>query len=165
MWRDFGIEDNSGGWLRAKVPLWKRAKRLQRVLVDLSHQHHRLEYLDRYSTTAYVVFMKDSSLSSDLLRGHTDTMVLKVLASCDQYGFGIAKQIHEMSGGVYDLKEATLYASLRRLEADGFVTAFWGDESQGGRRKYYRISDSGKDLYRSNKRDWEIARDILDRLL
>jgi PadR family transcriptional regulator PadR len=104
-------------------------------------------------------------LSSDLLRGHTDTIVLSILLKGDSYGYEIHRTILEKTDEEYELKEATLYSSYRRLEQEGYITAYWGDESQGGRRKYYRITEKGKELYRQNKRDWEFAQCILNRLL
>jgi len=109
--------------------------------------------------------MKDNQLSSDLLRGHTDTIILGLLADGDQYGYGITKMVLEHSGGLYELKEATKYSSLKRLEKNGYITSYWGDETQGGRRRYYHITPSGRELYRSNKKNWDYAKKILDRLL
>lgn len=107
----------------------------------------------------------DSKMSSDLLRGHTDTIVLGILLKGDNYGYQIHKTILEKTGGQFELKEATLYSSYRRLEKGGYITAYWGDESQGGRRKYYRITEKGKELYRQNKVEWEFAQRILNKLL
>lgn len=104
-------------------------------------------------------------MSSDLLRGHTDTIVLSILLKGDSYGYQIHKTILEKTEGQFELKEATLYSSYRRLEKEGYITAYWGDESQGGRRKYYRITDKGKELYRQNKAEWEFAQRILNKLL
>ncbi len=106
-----------------------------------------------------------NKISSDLLRGHTDTMILKLLLSGDKYGYEISKLIQANSNGEYELKEATMYSSLRRLEADGCITSYWGDETQGGRRRYYRITEKGKQLYAENKSNWEYAKRILDQLL
>jgi PadR family transcriptional regulator PadR len=107
----------------------------------------------------------DNKLSSDLLRGHTDTIILKLLLDGDKYGYEITKLIQTLSGGEYELKEATMYSSLKRLEADACITSYWGDESQGGRRKYYRITPRGKQLYSDNKSNWDYAKRILDQLL
>ena len=90
--------------------------------------------------------------AADLLRGHTDTIVLGVLRRADRYGFEIFKTIRDATGGAYEIKEATLYASYRRLVKDGLVEAYWGDETQGGRRKYYRITDAGRAVYRATCR-------------
>ncbi|MBD8004585.1 MULTISPECIES: PadR family transcriptional regulator [Bacillaceae] len=104
-------------------------------------------------------------LSSDLLRGHTDTIVLSILQKGDSYGYEIYKTILEKTDDQYELKEATLYSSYRRLEKEGLIVAYWGDETQGGRRKYYRITDKGKTQYYQNKLDWEFTQQILNRLL
>lgn len=109
--------------------------------------------------------MIDTALSSDLLRGHTDTIILKLLASGDKYGYEITKLVAEHSDQLYELKEATMYSSLKRLEKDGHITSYWGDESQGGRRRYYRITESGRGLYKSNKHNWDYAKRILEKLL
>ncbi|MCE5291274.1 MAG: PadR family transcriptional regulator [Nocardiaceae bacterium] len=109
--------------------------------------------------------MADRKLSADLLRGHTDTIVLRLLTDGDKYGYEITKLVFDNSDQLYELKEATLYSSLKRLEKDGFITSYWGDESQGGRRKYYSITASGRDLYLDNKRNWEYAKQIIDRLV
>lgn len=109
--------------------------------------------------------MTDNKISSDLLRGHTDTIILKLLMNGDKYGYEISKLIHTNSRGEYELKEATMYSSLKRLEGDGGITSYWGDETQGGRRRYYRITEKGKEIYSENKNNWEYAKAILDQLL
>ncbi len=109
--------------------------------------------------------MTDNKISSDLLRGHTDTMILKLLLSGDKYGYEISKLIQANSKVEYELKEATMYSSLKRLESDGCISSYWGDETQGGRRRYYRITDRGKELYFENKKNWEYAKGVLDQLL
>ncbi len=109
--------------------------------------------------------MIHQKLSSDLLRGHTDTIILKLLTEGDKYGYEITKLIYEKSDQQYELKEATMYSSLKRLEHDGHIESYWGDETQGGRRKYYRVTASGRQLYESNKNNWDMAKQILGKLL
>ena len=109
--------------------------------------------------------MDSTKLSSDLLRGHTDTIILKLLLSGDKYGYEITKLVYENSLHQYELKEATMYSSLKRLEKDDHIISYWGDETQGGRRKYYRITGSGRKLYELNKQNWDNAKRILKELL
>lgn len=109
--------------------------------------------------------MTDKPITSDLLRGHTDTIILKLLMSGDRYGYEITKLVAEHSGGAYQLHEATMYSSLKRLEHDGHIQSYWGDQTQGGRRKYYRITATGRGQYQINKRSWEEAKTILSHLL
>lgn len=103
--------------------------------------------------------------ASDLLRGHTDTIVLAVLRPADRYGYEIYKVIRDATGGEYEIKEATLYATFRRLVKDGLVEAYWGDETQGGRRKYYRITDAGRAVFRRAVADWTATQRIINTLL
>lgn len=112
-----------------------------------------------------ITVIETAKLTSDLLRGHTDTMILKLLLSNDCYGYEIVKTIYQKSGCEYELKEATMYSSLKRLEKEGDITSYWGDETQGGRRKYYKITDKGKQTYMTNKENWEVAKRILEELL
>ncbi len=87
------------------------------------------------------------AISTDLIRGHTNTIILNVLRQGDSYGYEIYKRIIALSDQQYELKEATLYTAFRRLEQDELILSYWGDETQGGRRKYYRITDKGKEVY------------------
>jgi PadR family transcriptional regulator, regulatory protein PadR len=103
--------------------------------------------------------------AADLLRGHTDTIVLGVLRQREQYGYEIYKTIRDATGGEFEIKEATLYATFRRLVKDGLVEAYWGDETQGGRRKYYRITDSGRAVFRQSVKDWTATQIIINTLL
>lgn len=109
--------------------------------------------------------MAENKITSDLLRGHTDTMILRLLSQADRYGYEIVKLIAEGSAGEYELKEVTMYSSLRRMEADGNVEWYWGGESQGGRRKYFRITEKGRQTYLKNKKNWQYAKRVLDKLL
>ncbi len=107
----------------------------------------------------------DTKINSDLIRGHTDTIILGILIDGDSYGYEIYKRILEKSEGQYELKEATLYSSFRRLEEVGYITSYWGDETFGGRRKYYKITDIGIKLYYKNKESWDYAKKMIDKLL
>ncbi|MDR1506375.1 MAG: PadR family transcriptional regulator [Treponema sp.] len=107
----------------------------------------------------------DAKLSSDVLRGHTDTIVLSILKSGDAYGFEIYNTILEKTGQQYELKETTLYSSYKRLEQAGCIASYWGDETQGARRKYYKITKKGKEVLEQNLLDWRFTQAILKNLL
>lgn len=107
----------------------------------------------------------ETPISSDLIRGHIDTIVLGLLDGQDRYGYEICKQVGVLSDGEYELKEPTLYSAFRRMEGAGLISSYWGEESQGGRRKYYRISPQGREAYQRNLDDWKRARTLIDRLV
>jgi DNA-binding PadR family transcriptional regulator len=107
----------------------------------------------------------EPKLSSDILRGHTDTIVLKLLQNGDAYGFEIYTTILNRTGELYELKETTLYSSYKRLEQEGCIRSYWGDETQGARRRYYSITDKGRRRYAQDILDWEFTQKILSKLL
>ncbi|MHA0856426.1 PadR family transcriptional regulator [Paenibacillus sp. CMAA1364] len=109
--------------------------------------------------------MTRSTISSELIRGHVDTIILRVLSEGDNYGYEIIKTIANDSQGYYELKEPSLYSSLKRLETQQFISSYWGDESQGGRRKYYSVTPSGLDTYAANIAAWRIAKPLIDQLI
>ncbi|QQE78854.1 PadR family transcriptional regulator [Alicyclobacillus sp. SO9] len=106
-----------------------------------------------------------AATTSDMIRGHIDTIILKLLMDTDKYGYEISKLVSAGSDGEYELKEATMYSSLKRMEREEAITSYWGDETQGGRRKYYSITSKGKDTYEQNKRNWENVQRILNNLI
>lgn len=105
------------------------------------------------------------SITSDLIRGNTDTIILAHLNAGDSYGYEINKSIRQKSGSQYELKESTLYCAFRRLEESGFITSYWGDETTGARRRYYRIMPAGRRMLEKNREDWQQAKSIIDLLI
>ena len=105
------------------------------------------------------------ALSADLLRGYTDTIILKQLSDGDSYGYRISKAVAEQSGGGLELKEATLYTAFRRLEAAGCIRSSWGDEQSGARRRYYSLTDVGLEKLLKDCEAWRETRQVLDQLL
>ncbi|MGE8203305.1 PadR family transcriptional regulator [Heyndrickxia sp. NPDC080065] len=105
------------------------------------------------------------NIRSDFIRGHIDTIILRVLMDKDNYGYEIIKAIGINSNGQYELKEPSLYTSLKRLENQKLIESYWGDESQGGRRKYYKITQHGKEFYEKSLAEWKIAKKLIDQLI
>lgn len=109
--------------------------------------------------------MGGTPISSDLIRGHIDTIVLGLLSTQDRYGYDLCKQVAVLSNGQYELKEPTLYSAFRRMEPAGLIRSYWGEGSQGARRKYYAITPEGEAAYSRNLEDWKRARTLIDRLV
>lgn len=109
--------------------------------------------------------MHDTSSATGFLGGHIDLMLLKVISVGDCYGYSIYKILSGITGHMYEIKEATLYSGLRRLEADQLITAYWGDETQGGRRKYYAITEKGQECLSENINKWQKTKFILESIL
>jgi DNA-binding PadR family transcriptional regulator len=83
----------------------------------------------------------------------------------DAYGFEIYNRILEKTGDQYELKETTLYSSYKRLEEGKYISSYWGDETQGARRKYYHITGRGRALFEQNMLDWKFTQKIINDLL
>ncbi|TFG82711.1 MAG: PadR family transcriptional regulator [Erysipelotrichales bacterium] len=105
------------------------------------------------------------NITSDILRGHTETIILRHLLEKDSYGYEINKSIQEKTNNQFELKEATLYSAFRRLESAGWITSYWGDETTGARRRYYAITPEGRNFYKQNRKDWEEAKLLIDTLI
>lgn len=76
-----------------------------------------------------------ASITSDILRGHTETIILSLLLKQDSYGYKINKEILARTDRRYELKEATLYSAFKRLEQAGCIRTYWGDETTGAQAK------------------------------
>ncbi len=105
------------------------------------------------------------SITADLIRGHTDAIILAALLRGDSYGYRINRSMCDLTDGRYELKEATLYTAFRRLEELGYIRSYWGDESTGARRRYYAITSDGRAAYRGMMREWREASDLLEKLM
>lgn len=102
-------------------------------------------------------------IDKEILKGYIDTILLSLLHKQPLYGYELAKRAREMSGGSFELKEATLYLALKRLEKQHLVTSYWDDSvSGGGRRKYYKITDDGALRLQNKKQEWEFLKNTID---
>ncbi len=104
-------------------------------------------------------------ISSDLIRGHINTIILRALYDGDKYGYEILAEIEKKSHGQYSLKQPSLYSALKRLEREGYVTSYWGGSVGGGRRKYFSLTDDGKAIAEKNQSEWEYSRTVIDSLI
>ncbi len=105
------------------------------------------------------------SITSDLIRGHTDAIILATLLDGDSYGYRINCTIRDLTDGKYELKEATLYTAFKRLEELGYIRSYWGDEQTGARRRYYAITDRGIETYKHMLDEWEETKTTVDKLM
>lgn len=102
-------------------------------------------------------------ISSDVIRGYNDTMILFLLRNEPSYGYDISKQIKTLSDGKYIIKETTLYSAFSRMEKNGYVESYpVEDESTGKKRTYYRITQAGIDYYRKKCEEWELTKEVIE---
>ena len=108
--------------------------------------------------------MEPQAISSDLIRGHIDTIILHSLLDSDKFAQQISDAVESKSHGEYKLNQATLYSSLKRLENLKHVVSYWND-SDGGRRKFFKLTESGKNTVATNLNNWSYSRSIIDKLM
>ena len=81
---------------------------------------------------------------TDALRGSLDLLVLKTLSLQPMHGWGISQRIQQISGGVLEVNQGSLYPALQRLEKQGLITSDWGTTDNNRRARYYRLTASGR---------------------
>jgi len=96
-------------------------------------------------------------MSKDLVAASATPLVLAILAEGDSYGYAIIKRVIELSGGHIQWTDGMLYPVLHRLERQGHVAAKWSAAENGRRRKYYRITKTGRKLLAAQREQWHVV--------
>lgn len=104
-------------------------------------------------------------IRSDVIRGHIDTIILDLLRDQDMYGYELANVIKSRSNYLFDIKEATLYSVLQRLEKKDLITSYLGEKSHGRKRRYYQITPLGKAYLTEMIREWNTLKEIMQKML
>ena len=103
-----------------------------------------------------------TEISSDVIRGYNDTIILYLLLEKPSYGYEISKQIKDMSNGKYVIKETTLYSAFTRMGKNGFIESFYQNAENGKRRTYYQITDQGREYYRMKCEEWKLTKEVIE---
>ncbi len=104
-------------------------------------------------------------ISSDVIRGYNDTMILYLLLNGPSYGYEISKRIRELTDEKYVMKETTLYSAFKRMESNGLIRSFSGSETNGKPRTYYEIAEEGRNHYMEKCKEWEITREVIEKFI
>ena len=81
---------------------------------------------------------------TDALRGSLDLLILKTLSLEPMHGWGISQRVQQISRGVLEVNQGSLYPALQRLEKDGLVTSDWDTTDNNRRARYYRLTATGR---------------------
>ena len=81
---------------------------------------------------------------TDALRGSLDLLVLKTLSLEPMHGWGISQRVQQISEGVLEVNQGSLYPALQRLEKQGLITSDWGTTDNNRQARYYRMTAAGK---------------------
>ena len=94
------------------------------------------------------------NIGKDLVAASATPLVLAILAEGDSYGYAILKRVGELSGGNLQWTDGMLYPVLHRLERLGYVQARWESSQSGRRRRYYRITETGRSQLAAEQQQW-----------
>ena len=103
-------------------------------------------------------------ISKDLNAASASSIVLGILQAGESYGYAIIQKVRELSGGEVEWTDGMLYPILHRLEADGLITARWGESETGRKRKYYQLTAQAHPVMEDDRRQWQTVHAILHRL-
>ena len=104
------------------------------------------------------------SISKDLVAASSTPLVLSILAEGDSYGYAILKRVRELSGGELQWTDGMLYPVLHRLERSALIEARWDQAESGRRRKYYRVTDAGREQLAEERRQWRAVDEALAKI-
>lgn len=94
-------------------------------------------------------------MDKEIMKGSIDILLLSIVCQKDSYGYEIVKELKVKSNNLYNMSEGTLYPALKRLEDKGFLECYWIYVENGNRRKYYKITNKGKNGLSAKVKDWQ----------
>lgn len=103
-------------------------------------------------------------IAKELVAASTVPIVLSILARGESYGYELIQQVREVSGGQLEWTEGMLYPVLHWMEKEGLVVGEWKPGDTGRKRKYYRLSETGRTSLANEKRDWLAVHETLMKL-
>ncbi|MEQ8626033.1 PadR family transcriptional regulator [Ekhidna sp.] len=103
-------------------------------------------------------------ISKNLTAASTKPIILGILKQGNSYGYLIIKKIKEISGGKMEYSDGMLYPVLHRLEKEGLIKSNWSMEDDTRPRKYYEITEAGKQSLLEEKQQWQQVNAVLDQL-
>jgi transcriptional regulator len=112
----------------------------------------------------YIAYLYMGQLNSRVKQGSSELIILALLSQRDMHGYEIGKQIDELSNGVLRFEMASLYIALYRMLRKGWVQAYWETSPAGRRRRYYRLTKSGRLKLTPLRRSWQEFFGALNRI-
>ncbi|MFW6079608.1 MAG: PadR family transcriptional regulator [Gemmatimonadota bacterium] len=104
-------------------------------------------------------------MDRELRRGTLEMLLLKLLEERDRYGYELITALDERTDGAFAIADGTLYPVLYRLEEAGRVEPYWETRDRGVPRKYYRITDEGREELGRLREVWRGYVSAVERLM
>ena len=93
---------------------------------------------------------------AELLRGTLDMLTLKALSLGPLHGYGIIQRIQQISDGLLEVEQGSLYPALYRIEQQGWISSKWGVTETGRKAKFYSLTKTGKEQLKSEESGWDL---------
>ena len=100
-----------------------------------------------------------------MVQGTLDLLLLKIVALGPLHGWAIAQRLKQVSGGVLQVSEGSLYPALHKLEHEGWLTATWQVSDTGRRARFYALSRAGRRALDREMADWERLSGAISRVV
>lgn len=105
------------------------------------------------------------SLQDQIRKGSTEILILSLLAEEPMYGYQIGQELQQRSEGYFEMKEGLLYPTLHRMAQEGLLSSEWRESGTARRRKYYAITETGRQALREQTAEWQTFTENLFHLL
>lgn len=101
----------------------------------------------------------------ELVKGSTSLLVLQLLNERDMYGYELVKEMARRSDDKLQMKEGTLYPALHKMEKQAYIEHYWEHQEKGPSRKYYRITEEGKEILAERTSEWKLYVQVMNNLI
>lgn len=101
----------------------------------------------------------------ELVKGSTSLLVLQMLNERDMYGYELVKEMDRRSDHGLQMKEGTLYPALHKLEKQEYIECYWEEQEKGPARKYYRITEAGKEMLEEKTNEWRRYVQVMNKMI
>jgi PadR family transcriptional regulator PadR len=108
--------------------------------------------------------MLKDTLGRELKRGSTELLILALIEEQPRHGYDISRLIAERSDGTISFHVASLYPTLYRLEERGVIEGRWVEKAGQRRRRYYRLTRTGRAMLARQRSVWDNFFMALDRV-
>src|SRR5258706_4400151 len=90
-----------------------------------------------------------------LVQGTLDALILKVLCQEPMHGWAVAQRIEQISGGILQVQQGSLYPALYRLEQQAWIRAHWGESENKRKARFYTLTAAGRKRLEKEQASWE----------
>ena len=102
---------------------------------------------------------------AEVLRGTLDLLILKTLTLAPMHGWGISQRLQQISNGMFEINQGSLYPALQRLEQKRWISATWESSENNRRAKYYELTARGRKALGDETEQWRRYVGVVEQIL